>query len=107
MVMLKLTDVQDIEDGSTIGVQVFGKEYLITRQGGEFFVLNGRCTHRGGILKNGSIGGGTVQCPKHGARFNLCTGKMEGQVKIPLIGKASDIRRYTVELVGNELFIEL
>lgn len=107
MARLKLADLQNIEDGVTTGVRVYGKDYLITRQAAEYFVLDGRCSHRGGILKDGDIEGDVVRCPKHGARFDLRSGKLEGQVKIPLIGKASDIRRYTVEIIGDELFIEI
>jgi nitrite reductase/ring-hydroxylating ferredoxin subunit len=37
-------------------------------------VLESRCSHRGGPLHEGTVVDGCVECPWHGARFDLDTG---------------------------------
>lgn len=39
-------------------------------------VLEARCSHRGGPLDEGSVADGCIECPWHGARFDLATGQV-------------------------------
>jgi len=41
---------------------------------GSFCATQAKCTHRGGPLNEGALGGSTVTCPWHGSQFNVCTG---------------------------------
>lgn len=41
---------------------------------GEYFAIEDLCTHDGGQLTGGSIEGGEIVCPRHGARFCIRTG---------------------------------
>jgi nitrite reductase/ring-hydroxylating ferredoxin subunit len=40
---------------------------------GRFCATQGKCTHRGGPLNEGTLDGSTVTCPWHGSQFNVCT----------------------------------
>jgi nitrite reductase/ring-hydroxylating ferredoxin subunit/uncharacterized membrane protein len=42
--------------------------------GGPVHVIESRCSHRGGPLHDGKVVDGCLQCPWHGARFDLRTG---------------------------------
>ena len=44
---------------------------------GELLAIEDRCTHDNGQLAEGELdqGAGTVECPRHGAVFDLRTGK--------------------------------
>jgi nitrite reductase/ring-hydroxylating ferredoxin subunit/uncharacterized membrane protein len=42
--------------------------------GGHAHVMESRCSHRGGPLHDGKVVDGCLQCPWHGARFDLRTG---------------------------------
>ncbi|MHB1469470.1 MAG: Rieske (2Fe-2S) protein [Solirubrobacteraceae bacterium] len=44
---------------------------------GELFAIEDRCSHDDGPLAEGEFdrGGCTVECPRHGARFDLRTGR--------------------------------
>jgi nitrite reductase (NADH) small subunit len=44
-------------------------------RGEEVFATQARCPHRGGPLADGTVGGAVVQCPLHGFKFDLETGK--------------------------------
>jgi 3-phenylpropionate/trans-cinnamate dioxygenase ferredoxin component len=41
---------------------------------GELYAVEDICTHDGGELAGGEIHGHEVECPRHGARFDLRTG---------------------------------
>ena len=41
---------------------------------GELYAVQDLCTHDGGDLAGGDVHGFEVECPRHGARFDLRTG---------------------------------
>jgi nitrite reductase/ring-hydroxylating ferredoxin subunit len=48
-----------------------------------------------------------IKCPRHGAEFDVTSGKVVGQVKIPLIGKAKELKTWPVIVEGDDLFLDL
>ena len=43
---------------------------------GELFAIEDVCTHDGGELASGTCDGDQIICPRHGARFNIRSGKV-------------------------------
>jgi len=41
---------------------------------GELYAIEDICTHDGGELTGGIVDGREVECPRHGARFDITTG---------------------------------
>src|ERR1051326_2732346 len=41
---------------------------------GQFYAIDDLCTHDGGSLDQGQLEGDEIECPRHGARFNVTTG---------------------------------
>ncbi len=41
---------------------------------GELYAIEDVCTHDGGELTGGIIEGNEIECPRHGARFDIRTG---------------------------------
>lgn len=41
---------------------------------GDLYALEDVCTHDGGELTGGTIEGYSIECPRHGARFDIRTG---------------------------------
>ncbi|HET7269061.1 MAG TPA: non-heme iron oxygenase ferredoxin subunit [Oleiagrimonas sp.] len=41
---------------------------------GDFYAIEDTCTHDGGDLAGGEVFGFEVECPRHGARFDVRTG---------------------------------
>ncbi|NII10057.1 non-heme iron oxygenase ferredoxin subunit [Oleiagrimonas sp. C23AA] len=41
---------------------------------GELYAIEDTCTHDGGELAGGEVHGFEVECPRHGARFDVRTG---------------------------------
>jgi nitrite reductase (NADH) small subunit len=48
---------------------------IFRTRAGELFALAADCSHRGGPLADGLVGGGQVVCPLHGYAFDLATGE--------------------------------
>ena len=51
---------------------------LAHAEDGNFYAINDVCTHENFLLSEGELFGLDVECPQHGSRFNLKTGKVTG-----------------------------
>jgi 3-phenylpropionate/trans-cinnamate dioxygenase ferredoxin component len=74
---------------------------LAHAEDGNFYALNDVCTHENFLLSGGELFGLDVECPQHGSRFNLQTGKVTG---LPAVIPATT---YRVTLEGSEIFVEV
>lgn len=48
---------------------------LVANCDGSYFAIEDRCTHDDGPLAQGRLARCQVECPRHGARFDMKTGK--------------------------------
>jgi 3-phenylpropionate/trans-cinnamate dioxygenase ferredoxin component len=67
--------VSDIPNGAIKAFKVNGKHVLIANLEGTFFATQDLCTHDNGPLGDGEVKGDEVECPRHGGRFNIKSGK--------------------------------
>ncbi|HSS62085.1 MAG TPA: non-heme iron oxygenase ferredoxin subunit [Candidatus Limnocylindrales bacterium] len=74
---------------------------LAHAEDGNFYALNDVCTHEEFSLSDGELWGLDVECPQHGSRFNLQTGKVTG---LPAVIPA---QTYPVKVEGSDLFVEV
>ena len=58
-----------------IVVEIEEKNILVTKINGEFYAVENNCTHENLSLNGGQVYDGQIQCPHHGARFDIKTGK--------------------------------
>ena len=53
-----------------------GEPFTVVNLDGKYFAFSDTCPHRGCELHEGKIVAGTqIQCPCHGARFDMTTGQ--------------------------------
>ena len=74
---------------------------LAHAEDGNFYALNDICTHEEFSLCEGDLWGMDVECPQHGSRFNLVTGKVTG---LPAVIPATT---YPVTIEGDDVFVEV
>jgi 3-phenylpropionate/trans-cinnamate dioxygenase ferredoxin component len=87
-------------------VVVAGKEVLLANVEGSYHAIANKCTHLGGSLANGSLQGGIVTCPRHGARFDVKTGKAVGDARITFVKmKVKDEISYPVKVEGTDILV--
>jgi nitrite reductase/ring-hydroxylating ferredoxin subunit len=69
------------------------------RVGDRVYALADVCTHELALLSQGFVEDGAVECPLHGARFDIATGRC-------LAPPATlDLCTYTVRIDGGEVFV--
>lgn len=90
---------KDLATGKMKTVNFGGDIVCIINLGGNFYAINNICTHEGGPLDEGIIDGFEVECPWHGARFDIRT----GEVKSP--PAEQPVSTYQVKIQGDEILI--
>ena len=65
----------ELAPGAKRTVDVDGALVLVVNVGGELHAVEDVCTHDGGELAGGPIDGFAVECPRHGAKFDLRSGE--------------------------------
>jgi nitrite reductase/ring-hydroxylating ferredoxin subunit len=92
---VKAADRSEIPDGGSKRVEIDGKLIALFNCGGTFYAVDDECTHRGGYLSGGFVEDNEVECPLHGARFDLKTGEAVGPPAEQALGT------YTVRVTGE------
>ncbi|MFO0912964.1 MAG: non-heme iron oxygenase ferredoxin subunit [Pirellulales bacterium] len=72
---VKVAEVGEVPDPGKIYVEVDDRLLVLFHVGGKFYCLDDICTHDGGPLGDGCLEGTTIACPRHGAKFDICTGR--------------------------------
>jgi 3-phenylpropionate/trans-cinnamate dioxygenase ferredoxin subunit len=90
----------DIPPGTTKRVEVDGLEVLLCNVGGELYAVEDVCTHDGGPLDQGELENSTIECPRHGATFDVRTG---AALTLPA---TEPLPTYRVRVEGDDVFIE-
>src|SRR5688500_13821141 len=72
---LPLGPADAIPVGGKADYQVDGHSVLVVNCAGQYHAIEDRCTHDDGHLAEGRIYGCEVECPRHGAKFDMKTGK--------------------------------
>jgi 3-phenylpropionate/trans-cinnamate dioxygenase ferredoxin subunit len=67
---------------------------------GKIYAIEDICTHDYGPLGEGTVHGLEVECPRHGARFDLETGQ-------PTFPAVKPVNRYAVKIVGQDILIDV
>lgn len=67
--------VDEIPVGDCQRVNLEGERIAIFNVAGTFYATNDTCTHDEASLCAGELDGHVIECPKHGARFDVITGR--------------------------------
>jgi len=98
---IKVATVQDIGPGQHKIVTVGDARIGIVRDAaGNWFAIEDVCTHDGGPLAEGEVQDGCIFCPRHGAKFDLKTGRA---LTLPAFGK---VGVWPVMLEGGDVKIQ-
>ncbi|MBI5595053.1 MAG: non-heme iron oxygenase ferredoxin subunit [Elusimicrobia bacterium] len=67
---------------------------------GVFYAVEDVCTHDDGPLGEGSLKGGELECPRHGARFDVKSG---AALRMPAV---VPVRTFPVKVVAGTVEVE-
>jgi 3-phenylpropionate/trans-cinnamate dioxygenase ferredoxin component len=65
---------EEVREGHGIAVEVAGERIAVFRDGDRLYAIGDRCSHAEASLSEGEVFDGEVECPRHGAIFDLASG---------------------------------
>jgi 3-phenylpropionate/trans-cinnamate dioxygenase ferredoxin subunit len=91
--------INEIEEGVVKVVRVGDAPIGVTRVDGELFAFGDVCTHDGGPVAEGELDEYIIECPRHGAKFDIRTGKAK---QLPAV---TPIPVYAVRVEGDMVLV--
>lgn len=73
---VRIAPINEIQPGDRLITEVDGYFIAIFNVNDEFFCIEDVCTHDGGPVAEGDLDEYAIACPRHGARFDIRTGKV-------------------------------
>jgi len=121
MALKEVARLDEIEEGGMKHIEAADREILLANVGGRIYAIDDRCGHMSAPLSMGKLAGKIVECPLHGARYDVTTGRcvrtaqMQGlEAKILAVTKYGRLvdairtyRRDTFKVVVEEGVIKL
>lgn len=98
---LPVAKVDEIPESGKLLVECEEQLLVLFRVDGQYYCLDDVCTHDGGPLGEGELTGCEIACPRHGAKFDIRTGKA---VTMPA---TQDTRSHEVKVDGDQVFVRL
>jgi 3-phenylpropionate/trans-cinnamate dioxygenase ferredoxin subunit len=96
---LEIAPESELPNGERLYVEIEGLPIVIFNIAGQFFAIGDVCSHDNGPLGDGLLDGNLIVCPRHGAEFDIRTGKA---VTLPAV---VDIPAYPVRVVDGKIEI--
>ena len=93
--------LKEVPVGGIKFVEVQGMPIALCRVGEEVFAVGNVCTHDEGPLSGGMLDGYAIECPRHGARFDVRSGK------VLCLPAAVPIPTYEVKVEGEEVKVRV
>jgi 3-phenylpropionate/trans-cinnamate dioxygenase ferredoxin subunit len=90
-----ITTLDQLSDGERLFVDLGGKSIVLFKLAGNLFAIGDVCSHDHGPVGDGDVEGNEIICPRHGARFDIRTGKA---TSLPAL---EDIPSYPLRVVAG------
>ena len=94
-----VADASEVADGEVIQVSVGRTDIAVFKLDGDYYATDDICTHAYASLADGYVEDGQIECPLHGACFDIKTGKA-------LTAPANvDLRTFPVKIEGDKVLV--
>jgi nitrite reductase/ring-hydroxylating ferredoxin subunit len=98
---LKAAKVSEIPPGRSRVVEVGDEDVAVCNIEGKIYAIANVCTHDDGPLGDGFLLGDEIECPRHGARFNVRTGEVR---TLPAI---MPVPVFEVKIEGDDILVDV
>ncbi len=78
MAFEKVGKIGDVPPGTAKVFELGDRFVAVCNVDGTLFAVDDVCTHDEGSLDQGELDGFEIECPRHGARFDVRTGEVTG-----------------------------
>jgi nitrite reductase/ring-hydroxylating ferredoxin subunit len=83
---IRVTNRASVSATEARGFTAAGREIVLCEVDGEIHALDGICTHEDLPLEGGELEDGILECPWHGARYDVRTGRVRAlPATLPLV----------------------
>jgi NAD(P)H-dependent nitrite reductase small subunit len=87
-------------EGEAIGIKLGDLRVALYMVNGEIFATDDVCPHAYALLSTGFLEEYVIECPLHGAMFDVRSGQCQSAI-------SDDVRTYAVEVRDGEVFVDL
>jgi 3-phenylpropionate/trans-cinnamate dioxygenase ferredoxin subunit len=98
---VRVASASDVPPGALRAASTDREAVVLANVDGDIYALEDRCSHQDYPLSAGELEDDELECPFHGARFDVCTGRA---TQLPAI---TPVRSFQVEVRDGEVFIRL
>ena len=91
----------ELPNGTRKLLEVDGRSIAVFNIAGTYYCIADVCSHDDGPVAEGDLNGFGIECPRHGARFDVRSGKV---LSFPAI---VDIPAYPVRVDGADILVGL
>jgi 3-phenylpropionate/trans-cinnamate dioxygenase ferredoxin subunit len=98
---VKIAEAAELAPGGKKLVDVDGRALALFRVGDDYYAVDDVCTHDGGPLAEGDLEGTEIECPRHGARFDVRTGA------VTCFPAVEPIPTHPVEVRGDGVYVRI
>jgi 3-phenylpropionate/trans-cinnamate dioxygenase ferredoxin subunit len=99
--LVTVAKTAEIPPGQREVFDVEGIYIAVFNVGGTYYAIEDVCTHDDGPLAEGDLHGYEIECPRHGARFDIRTGTV---LSMPAV---LDVSWFPVRVEGDDIQIGL
>ncbi len=100
MPFVKVGKISEVPPGTAKVFEVGGREIAVCNVDGELYGVDDVCTHDEGSLDQGVLEGYEIECPRHGARFDVRSGEVKA---LPAV---LPIDTFGVRVEGDDIKID-
>ena len=93
--------VNDMKEGSKKLISIDGQQIALFYIDGQYYAIDDTCTHAEASLSEGFLDGHEIECPLHGARFDIRNGDA---LSMPAF---QGVKTYPVTKNGDSVYIEI
>lgn len=97
----KVARVADIPDSGTLVVEIGERIVVLCQVDGDIYCIDDVCTHDGGPLSEGRLCNGEIACPRHGAKFDVRTGKAK------TMPATQDTAAHDAKVIDGDIWVRL
>ena len=101
MAFKRIGKVNEVPAGTAKVYEVGDRVVAICNVEGEFFAVDDVCTHDEASLDQGELDGFEIECPRHGARFDVRSGEVKA---LPAV---IPIDTFAVRVEGDDIEVEV
>ena len=101
MEKVKVLKLSEITENTSKLVEIEDKKIAVFNVDGEIYAIDDTCSHAEASLSEGEVFDCLVECPLHGAEFDLKTGEA---VTLPA---TKSVNTYKTEIIDGYIYVEM